>query len=202
MLTNPALRFAAPLALALGLGGCISLGGPPPESLLTLSPAARAPDGSGASAAPDRKVLAVLALDAPAKLDVLRVPVQVSDTEIAYLKGAFWVEKPARLFRHLLGETLRARSGGTALVLDGDETVALATTTLRGTLIDMGYDAQTSSVVVRYDAIRVDSEGNATTRRFEARESGVTAESRSVAAALNRAANTVAGEAADWAVGG
>ena len=202
MLTNPALRFAAPLALALGLGGCISLGGPPPESLLTLSPAARAPDGSGATAAPDRKVLAVLALDAPAKLDVLRVPVQVSDTEIAYLKGAFWVEKPARLFRHLLGETLRARSGGAALVLDGDETVALATTTLRGTLIDMGYDAQTSSVVVRYDAIRVDSEGNATTRRFEARESGVTAESRSVAAALNRAANTVAGEAADWAVGG
>ena len=202
MLTNPALRFAAPLALALGLGGCISLGGPPPESLLTLSPAARAPDGSGASAAPDRKVLAVLALDAPAKLDVLRVPVQVSDTEIAYLKGAFWVEKPARLFRHLLGETLRARSGGAALVLDGDETVALATTTLRGTLIDMGYDAQTSSVVVRYDAIRVDSEGNATTRRFEARESGVAAESRSVAAAINRAANTVAGEAADWAVGG
>ncbi len=202
MLTNPALRFAAPLALALGLGGCISLGGPPPESLLTLSPAARAPDGSGATAAPDRKVLAVLALDAPAKLDVLRVPVQVSDTEIAYLKGAFWVEKPARLFRHLLGETLRARSGGAALVLDGDETVALATTTLRGTLIDMGYDAQTSSVVVRYDAIRVDSEGNATTRRFEARESGVAAESRSVAAAINRAANTVAGEAADWAVGG
>lgn len=202
MLTNPALRFAAPFALALGLGGCISLGGPPPESLLTLSPAARAPDGSGATAAPDRKVLAVLALDAPAKLDVLRVPVQVSDTEIAYLKGAFWVEKPARLFRHLLGETLRARSGGAALVLDGDETVALATTTLRGTLIDMGYDAQTSSVVVRYDAIRVDSEGNATTRRFEARESGVAAESRSVAAAINRAANTVAGEAADWAVGG
>ena len=202
MLTNPALRFAAPLALGLGLGGCISLGGPPPESLLTLSPAARAPDGSGATAAPDRKVLAVLALDAPAKLDVLRVPVQVSDTEIAYLKGAFWVEKPARLFRHLLGETLRARSGGAALVLDGDETVALATTTLRGTLIDMGYDAQTSSVVVRYDAIRVDSEGNATTRRFEARERGVAAESRSVAAAINRAANTVAGEAADWAVGG
>jgi cholesterol transport system auxiliary component len=168
---------------------------------MTLSPAARAPDGSGATAAPDRKVLAVLALDAPAKLDVLRVPVQVSDTEIAYLKGAFWVEKPARLFRHLLGETLRARSGGAALVLDGDETVALATTTLRGTLIDMGYDAQTSSVVVRYDAIRVDSEGNATTRRFEARESGVTAEARSVAAALNRAANAVAGEAADWAVG-
>jgi cholesterol transport system auxiliary component len=146
-------------------------------------------------------VIAVLALDTPAKLDVLRVPVQVSDTELAYLQEAFWVEKPARLFRHLLGETLRARSGGAALVLDGDETVALATTTLRGTLIDMGYDAPTSSVVVRYDAIRVDAQGNATTRRFEARESGVPAQARAVGAALNRAANEVAGQAADWAVG-
>ena len=201
-MTNLALRIAAPAMLALGLSGCISLGGPPPESLLTLSPAERAPVGSGATAAPDRKVIAVLALDTPAKLDVLRVPVQVSDTELAYLQDAFWVEKPARLFRHLLGETLRAKSGGAALVLDGDETVALATTTLRGTLIDMGYDASASSVVVRYDAIRVDGEGNASTRRFEARESGIPAEARAVGAALNRVANEVAGEAAEWAVGG
>lgn len=199
-MTNLALRIAAPALLALGLSGCISLGGPPPESLLTLSPTERAPVGSGATAAPDRKVIAVLALDTPAKLDVLRVPVQVSDTELAYLQDAFWVEKPARLFRHLLGETLRAKSGGAALVLDGDETVALATTTLRGTLIDMGYDASTSSVVVRYDAIRVDGGGNATTRRFEARESGIPAEARAVGAALNRVANQVAGEAAEWAV--
>ncbi|MDC8754337.1 ABC-type transport auxiliary lipoprotein family protein [Erythrobacter sp. sf7] len=199
-MTNLARRIAAPALLALGLSGCISLGGPPPESLLTLSPTERAPVGSGAAAAPDRKVIAVLALDAPAKLDVLRVPVQVSDTELAYLQDAFWVEKPARLFRHLLGETLRAKSGGAALVLDGDETVALATTTLRGTLIDMGYDASTSSVVVRYDAIRVDGEGNATTRRFEARESGIPPEARAVGAALNRVANQVAGEAAEWVV--
>ncbi|WP_068865209.1 ABC-type transport auxiliary lipoprotein family protein [Erythrobacter dokdonensis] len=200
-MTKVALRLAAPALLALGLAGCISLGGPPPESLLTLSPSTRAPAGSGATASDDRKVIAVLALDTPAKLDVLRVPVQVSDTELAYLQEAFWVEKPARLFRHLLGETLRARSGGAALVLDGDETVALATTTLRGTLIDMGYDAPTSSVVVRYDAIRVDAQGNAITRRFEARESGVPAQARAVGAALNRAANEVAGQAADWAVG-
>jgi cholesterol transport system auxiliary component len=198
--THRSLRLALPALAALGLAGCISLGGPPPESLLTLSPAARAPAGSGATAAPERKVIAVRALDAPAKLDVLRVPVQVSDTELAYLQKAFWVEKPARLFRHLLGETLRAHSGGTALVLDGDETVALATTTLRGTLIDMGYDAPSRSVVVRYDAIRVDAEGKATTRRFEAREDGVAAEARAVGAALNRVANTVALEAAEWAV--
>jgi len=203
-LARRTVRAAAPalmaLGLAMGLAGCISLGGPPPESLLTLSPTTRAPVGSGVAAGPDRAVITVLALDTPAKLDVLRVPVQVSATELAYLQEAFWVEKPARLFRSLLGETLRAKSGGSALVLDSDETVAPATTSLRGTLIDMGYDASASAVVVRVDAIRTDSEGRAITRRFEARESGIPAEARAVGAAINRAANTVAGEVADWVV--
>jgi len=197
-----ALRRTAAGLLAFALAGCISLGGSPPESLLTLSADTPAAAGSGTTASPDRKVIAVLELDAPAKLDVLRVPVQVSATELAYLQDAFWVEKPARLFRSLLGETLRTRSKGAVLVLDGDETVALATTSLRGTLIDMGYDAPASRVVVRFDAIRVDSEGQATTRRFEAREGGVPAEAQAVGAALNPAANTVAGDVADWVVEG
>lgn len=187
------------LPLALALPGCISLGGEPPESLLTLSPETRAPVGAGVAAGPDRTVIAVLPIDTPAKLDVLRVPVAVSDTELAYLQEAFWVEKPGRLFRGLLGETLRAR--GNALVMDSDETVALATVTLRGTLTDMGYVAPDSAVVVRFDAIRIDAAGTTTTRRFEARETGVPAEGRAVGAALNRAANTVAGEVADWVAG-
>jgi cholesterol transport system auxiliary component len=187
----------APMLLALS--GCISLGGPPPESLLTLSPETRAPVGAGISGA-DRPVIAVLAIDAPAKLDVLRVPVAVSDTELAYLQEAFWVEKPARLFRRLVGETIRAR--GNAMVLDGDDSATLATVTVRGTLIDMGYEAAGSAVVVRFDAVRLDGEGKVTTRRFEARETGVPAEGRAVGAALNRAANTVAGEVADWVAGG
>lgn len=187
------------LPLLLALPGCISLGGPPPESLLTLNPEARAPVGAGVSGA-DRPVIAVLAIDTPAKLDVLRVPVAVSDTELAYLQEAFWVEKPARLFRRLVGETIRSR--GNAMVLDGDDTTTLATTTLRGTLIDMGYEASASAVVVRFDAVRRDGEGKVSTRRFEARETGVPAEGRAVGAALNRAANTVAGEVADWVAGG
>lgn len=187
----------APLLVALA--GCISLGGKPPESLLTLSPEARAPVGAGVSG-PDRPVIAVLSFDTPAKLDVLRVPVAVSDTELAYLQEAFWVEKPARLFRRLVGETIRSR--GDAMVVDGDDTATLATTTLRGTLIDMGYDAQASAAVVRFDAVRLDGEGKALTRRFEARETGVPAEGRAVGAALNVAANRVAGEVADWIAGG
>ena len=196
MTMNPRSIGAALLLLALP--ACVSLGGPPPESLLTLNPAARAPAGEGVAGA-DRPVIAVLAIDTPAKLDVLRVPVAVSDTELAYLQEAFWVEKPARLFRRLVGETIRAR--GAAMVVDGDSTATLATMTLRGTLIDMGYEAATSAAVVRFDAVRVGADGAVTTRRFEARETGVVAEGRAVGAALNRAANTVAGEVADWVAG-
>ncbi len=187
---GPLARLSV-LALALALPGCISLGGEPPES---------APAGPGAAAGTAQPVIAVLPFDTPAKLDVLRVPVTVSDTELAYLQEAFWVEKPARLFQRVVGETIRAR--GEAMVVDGNDTAALATLTLQGTLIDMGYDAQTSEAVVRFDAVRIASDGAVTTRRFEARESGVTADARSVGAGLNAAANRVAGEVAAWVAAG
>jgi cholesterol transport system auxiliary component len=193
-MTRPAL-LALPLMLALS--GCISLGGEPPASLLTLSPAASAP--VGAASASVQPVIAILTIETPAKLDVLRVPVTVSATEIAYLQEAYWVEKPARLFRRLVGETIRAR--GKAMVIDGDNTAQLASLTVRGTLTEMGYDAPSASAVVRFDAVRIDSEGKVTTRRFEARETGIPAEARAVGAALNVAANRVAGEVADWAAG-
>lgn len=192
------LLVAAPLLLALP--GCISLGGEPPESLLTLSPEARAPAGPGAGSGANQPVIAVLAFDTPAKLDVLRVPVAVSDTELAYLQEAFWVEKPARLFRRLVGETVRARGG--AMVIDGDDTSALATVRLRGSLTEMGYDATRSEAVVQFDAVRIAADGTIATRRFEAREEGVAAETRAVGAALNAAANRVAAEVADWVAAG
>ena len=190
--------FTLPLVLALA--GCISLGGEPPASLLTLSPEASAPVGPGVGSGASQPVIAILTIDTPAKLDVLRVPVAVSDTEIAYLQEAFWIEKPARLFRRLVGETIRSR--GRAMVVDGDNTATLATLTLKGTLIDMGYDAPTSSAVVRFDAVRIDKDGKVTTRRFEARETGVLAETRAVGAALNVASNKVAAEVADWVAAG
>lgn len=201
-LTDRTMSLARPLLLApllLALGGCISLGGEPPASLLTLSPETRAPAGPGVSGT-ERPVIAVLGIDTPAKLDVLRVPVAVTDTELAYLQEAFWVEKPARLFRRLVGETIRAR--GQAMVVDGDATATLATVSLRGTLTEMGYDAASSSAVVRFDAVRIDREGKVTTRRFEARETGVVAEAKAVGAALNVAANRVAAEVADWVAAG
>lgn len=186
-------------AAALALTGCISLGGgTAPESLITLSSTATPPAGAGASANADNdaRAIAIRALDVPAKLDVLRVPVAVSDTELAYLQDAYWVEKPAQLFRRLLGETLRTR--GDVLVIDSDDAAAPTGKVVRGTLLDMGYDAGSSSVVVRFEALLTSADGTIASRRFEARESGILADAREVGPALNRAANTIAGEVAEW----
>ena len=191
-------------ALAMGslcLAGCVSLGAEVPDSLLTLTPMSSAPVGSAAEAGGEdtAPVIAVLTPETPAKLDALRVPVTVSATEIAYLPDTIWIEKPARLFRRVLGESLRARGGDAGpLVLDSDDTPLRAGTFLRGTLMEMGYDATSAEVVVRYDAIRSDALGKAVTKRFEARESVAKADPALVGPALNRMANAVAGEVAVW----
>lgn len=188
-------RKLAVLAPALLLAGCLSFGSEPPDSLLTLTPSATAPAGTGGSSA-SGSAIALVEFQAPAAIDVTRVPVQVSDTEIAYLKEAVWVEKPARLFRRLIAETIRTRSN--RVVVDGDDPGALASNRLTGTLRQFGYDARTGSVVVVFDAVRPGEGSAVETRRFEATVPGVAADVRSVGPALNSAANDVAGQVADW----
>ena len=195
------------VAASLTLSACVSVGGEvdTPDSLLTLSASAAAPAGSGAATGAEGSAgaVAVLTPEVPAKLDLLRIPVTVSDTEIAYLKDMVWIEKPARLFRRVLGETLRTRSGdaGGLLILDSDDTPVLADQFVRGTLLDMGYDARSGEVVVSFDAVRSDPQGVVSSRRFEAREYVVDVESEFVGPALNRAANEVASDVADWVLG-
>ena len=182
-------------AMAMALTGCVSFGAEPPPSLITLTPELTVPAGGGASGNAE-DALTVIEPVAPARIAVNRVPVQVDDTTVQYLKDAVWVEKPARLFRRLLSDTISAKTG--KLVIDGNDPAFRTRTQLRGTLVEFGYDARTSSVVVRYDAIR-ESEGNAlVTRRFESVVPGVIAEVGPVGDAINRAANDVAGQVADW----
>ena len=192
-------RAVACAALALSLTGCISLGSEPPPSLLTLTPVAAVPEGA-AVRADAASAIAVLEPGAPQSLEVTRVPVQVNDAEIAYLKDAVWVEKPARLFQRLLAETIRARTG--RLVVDGETPSVGAATRLQGSLGAFGYDARSASVVVRFDAIRTGAGDSMETRRFEAVVPGVAAEAAPVGRALNEAANRVAGEVAAWVSGG
>lgn len=190
-------KAAKALALvpAVLLAGCISLGSEPPDSLLNLTSEARAPAGSAQSGTRE-SALAIHEPQVPAEIDVLRVPVRVNDTELAYLEEAVWVEKPARLFRRLLAETVRVRTN--RLVIDGDDPSLFAESHLRGTLREFGYDVGTSSVIVRYDAIKQGEGGSVESRRFEAVEQGVLADAAPVGIALNRASNEIARQVADW----
>ena len=188
-------RLLPALAAATLLSGCISFGEDPPESLLTLTPTVTANAGSGASGNQD-SALALVEFDAPQRLDVTRVPVQVTDSTVAYVQDAVWVEKPARLFRRLIAETIRAGSG--RVVIDGDDPGVFADTRLHGTLREFGYDARTGEVVVAVDMARGGEGSQVTTRRFEARVPGVLPEAGPVGVALNQAANEVAGQIAGW----
>lgn len=180
--------------LAMPLAGCISLGGETPDQLLTLTPAQVAPAGASTTA-PANAALAVLEPTAGQRLDVTRVPVQTSDSSLAYLKDAVWVEKPARLFQSLIVETIRAK--GNRLVVREEDLGQSAVATLSGRLLDMGYDVASGSVVVRYDGVLQRADGQVQTRRFESRVPAA-AEATAVAPALNQAANEVADQVAEW----
>ncbi|ANU08629.1 ABC-type transport auxiliary lipoprotein family protein [Paraurantiacibacter namhicola] len=190
----PAIRGAAMALALLGLSGCISFGEDPPESLLTLTPDRLAAEGTG-SQGDLQNALSVVPFDTPQRLNVTRVPVYVTDSSLAYLQDAIWVEKPARLFQRLISETIRSK--GTRMIVDGDLGYT-AGTKLSGTLSEMGYDADTGTVTVRFDATLRAQDGTVTTRRFEASETGIAPLAGPVGDALNRAANKVADEVAEW----
>ncbi|MDE8652633.1 ABC-type transport auxiliary lipoprotein family protein [Novosphingobium album (ex Liu et al. 2023)] len=189
-------KSAAFAVACLTLAGCVSLGGKTPDLLLRLTAENRADAGTESGG---RLADAIVVYDPAAdrRLDVLRVPVQVDASSVAYLKDASWVEKPARQFRGLLAETLRAKSQR-LVVEGGDVEVSGKPQTLGGRLLDMGYDARDQSVIVRFDAVLEAGDGMSRIKRFEARVPGVAAEAAAVGPALNRAANDVAVQVAAW----
>lgn len=193
-------RTAGFAALAtLVLGGCISLGAKVPPQLLTLTAEQSAPAGAVASGRLADAIV-VLEPETDQRLAVSRVPVQVDDASVAYLKDATWVERPARLFQNLLAETLRAKGGG-RLVFAGNDINARGASLLNGRLTEMGYDARSRSVIVRFDAVRQSANGTVATRRFEVVEENVAPKAQEVGPALNKAANAVAAQVADWVAG-
>lgn len=181
--------------LALAVSGCVSLGEDPPASLLTLAPTSFAPAGAALTGT-NQTLLAVLEPDAPQRLNVTRVPVRVSPSSIAYLQDAQWVDKPARLFQRLLAETIRSK--GERMVVDSGDLQYAAATKLSGQLTEMGFDAATNSVIVRFDGVLVQADGTVLTQRFEANVPGISAQAGPVGVALNQAANDVAAQVAEW----
>jgi cholesterol transport system auxiliary component len=188
------LKLATP-ALALLLAGCLSFGPKVPDTMLRLTPVRTAAAGAGASGQLGQAIV-VLDPETDQRLAVQRVPVQIDDSNIAYVKELMWVDKPARLFRGLLAETLRARGG--RLVFEGTDAEGASSQRVYGRILDMGYDARTSSVVVRFDAVREGANGAVVTRRFESIVPGIAPEAEFIGPALNQAANNVAGQVADW----
>lgn len=188
-------RFGLAIAATVLLAGCLSLSGKAPEQLLSLTASETAAAGKTSGGAITDAIV-VLDPEADRSIDMLRVPVRVNASSVAYLKKVAWIEKPSRQFRKLLAETLRARSS--RLVVEGGDFEAAGRTLIGGRLIDMGYDAASGAVVVRFDAMKSEQGGAIATQRFESVVTGVKPDAKAVAPALNTAANDVAKQVADW----
>lgn len=197
------LRTLAPLALTIALGGCsigglLGGGGKTPTTLQTLTPEAADP-GAIARAANAGQAVTIAVPVISKELRTLRVPVQVTPTDVQYVTNLQWVDTPDRLFQQLLAETVRRTTS--RVVLDSRQAGLDPGLVVSGELQRFGYDAAAREVVVVYDGSLSTAGGSRVeTRRFTARQpaDGTAA---TVGPALNRAANQVAREAARW-IGG
>lgn len=188
-------RVMVPGLLALSLGACVSFGAKAPPSMLVLTSTSSVTSGTIRSASAN-EALVVLMPQSPRKLETNRLPVQIDDSSIAYLKDAVWADKPARLMQLLLMETIASKSG--RLVLNEVDTGGKGQQFLSGSLLEFGVDAASMEAVVVYDAVKLVRGQVVEKRRFEAKKSVTVMEAALVGAALNDAANDVAGQIADW----
>ena len=188
-------RIMVPSLMALSLGACVSFGAKAPPSMLVLTSTSSVTSGTIRSAAAN-EALVVLMPQSPRKLETNRLPVQIDDSSIAYLKDAVWADKPARLMQLLLMETIASKSG--RLVLNEVDTGGKGQQFLSGSLLEFGVDAAAMEAVVVYDAVKLVRGQVVEKRRFEAKKSVTVMEAAPVGAALNDAANDVAGQIADW----
>ncbi len=182
------------------LGGCsLGLSTKAPPFLLTLTPSS-VPSANEGVLVQAGDALSVSVPFAPQSIATTRLPVAQGQTAIAFVKDAVWVEPPPRLFQRLLSETIRAKNGRT--VLDPRQFNAGPTATLSGHLLRFDIEERGARAVVVYDAtISGEKDRPVRSRRFEARVPAGTIEARSAGDALNRAANEVATQVADWLKG-
>jgi cholesterol transport system auxiliary component len=190
------MKKLALLLLALPLAGCISFGGKPPESLLTLDTSVDLPVGES-QRSNVAATITVAVPSVPQELASSRIPVHSGGTAIAFVKDAQWIERPSRLFARMLGDTITAKTG--RLVLSTRQSLLDPGAYLQGDLRRFGVDADTGEAIVTYDAALIRGpETVVEKRRFEARVPVSPIEAAPAGAALNQAANQVAGEVADW----
>jgi cholesterol transport system auxiliary component len=195
--SNP-MRLALVLALSASLTSCVSFGAKAPPTLLVISPTSAVQNGAAQSGATS-DALIILLPEVPRKIDNNRVPVQIDDSNIAYLKDAVWADKPARMMQMLLMETISAKTG--RLVLNEVDAGGKAQQFLSGSLIEFGIDSNAMEAVVIYDAVKLVRGQAVEKKRFEARATVTAVEPGPAGSALNKAANDIAVEMANW-IGG
>jgi cholesterol transport system auxiliary component len=193
------LQIGGAVALA-SLGGC-SLGGllgggsKAPVTLVTLTSDAAEPATIARTAAAGQSVT----VEVPAvrhELSNVRVPVQVTPTDIQYVANLTLADTPAKLFQALLAETVRRTTN--RVVLGPGQTSLDPGLTVSGELQRFGYDASTGQVVITYDgSLSTPGGARVETRRFTA-IAPADGTGPSVGPALNRAANQVALDVAKW----
>jgi cholesterol transport system auxiliary component len=190
------------LAAAASLGGCslsglLGGGAKPPTTLQTLTPEAPDP-GPVARTASAGQAVTIATPIVSNELRTVRVPVQVTPTDVQYVTNLQWVDSPDKLFQNLLQETVRRTTN--RVVLDPNQTGLDPGVVLHGELQRFGYDAQTGQVVVVYTGALSTADNQVQSRRFTA-TAPADGTGPSVGPALNRAANEVALEVAKW-IGG
>ncbi|MCF8708069.1 ABC-type transport auxiliary lipoprotein family protein [Rhizorhapis sp. SPR117] len=189
-------KLLLPLLLAAPLAACVSFGAKTPERLLTLTAQSRLEAGTARSTANGRS-LVVAVPETPRMLDTNRIPVQVDDTSVAYVKDAQWVDQPGRLFQRLLSETIAAKTN--RVLLDPRQYSGESNTQLTGELLRFGIDAQTNEAVVTYDATQMGADGaTIMKKRFSASRPVGAIKAERVGGSLNDAANDVAAQVASW----
>ena len=197
------MRNLVSIAAAMALTGCslgslLGGGAKAPATLATLT--SEAPDpGNIARAGAAGQAVTILTPITATQLKTVRVPVQLTPTDLQYVTNLQWVDTPDRLFQNLLEETVRRTTN--RVVLDPNQVGLDPGVVLQGDLERFDYDARTGQVVVAYNASLSSGGGTQVqTRRFIA-TAPANGTGPSVGPALNRAANEVATEVAKW-IGG
>jgi cholesterol transport system auxiliary component len=196
MIVRPFANKLLIVAALVPLAGCIRFGASPPPSLLTIAPQVQPAVGAAQNSAGARSIVVELP-SVPQAIAGTRVPVQATDTSLAYVKDAQWAEPPARLFARLLSDTLTARAR--MVVLSPTQSFDDPSATLGGELRAFGVDAAQRQAVVIYDASFTPSgKTNVEKQRFEARVPIAAIDATQSGIGLSQAANQVAQQVSDW----
>jgi len=187
-------RVALAAFLTLGIGGCVSLGGKAPKMLMTLTTSASVPVDTVRQATAENTML-ILTPTANAAVTTVRIPVY-DGTAISYVADGAWNEPPVRAVQRLLSETVTART--TRIVLDPRQFGASPAMRLSGQLQRFGIDPVGMQAVITFDAQLSRDAGKVETRRFEAKAPVAAIDAAQSGTALNRAANDLAAQVADW----